>query len=283
MNLTKKNRAQATLDALSKVIPDPETELRYSDEYELVVAVILSAQCTDVRVNMVTPELFKCWPTFKALASATPEEVVGVISSISYPNNKSKHLVGMASKVMSDFGGQLPQDQASLMKLPGVGRKTAQVVSSVAFGDRNALPVDTHVFRVTNRIGLVEHADTPLKVEMGLKNVIPRDEWGRAHHLFILHGRYTCTARNPDCTSCVITGLCKYYQSTLRLPKPIDGLNPKKGAYYCATRRYYFDEPSWRVDRNGIRQISCPQCDSMNVFISKTGHTTKTVRDYRID
>jgi len=283
MNLTKKNRAQATLDALSKVIPHPETELRYSDEYELIVAVILSAQCTDVRVNMVTPELFKCWPTFQALASATPVEVVRVISSISYPNNKSKHLVGMASMVIEDFGGQLPQDQASLMKLPGVGRKTAQVVSSVAFGDRDALPVDTHVFRVANRIGLVEHADTPLKVEMGLKKVIPRDKWGVAHHLLILHGRYTCTARNPDCASCVITGLCKYYQSTLRLPEPMEELNPKKGSYYCATRRYYFDEPSWRVDRHGIRQLSCPQCDSMNVYVTKTGRTTKTVRDYRID
>jgi len=283
MNLTKRNRARATLDALSKVIPHPETELRYKDDYQLIVAVILSAQCTDIRVNMVTPELFKCWPTFKALASTTPEEVAQIISSISYPNNKSKHLVGMASMVMADFGGQLPRDQASLMKLPGVGRKTAQVVSSVAFGDQDALPVDTHVFRVTNRIGLVEQAHTPLKVEMGLKNVIPKDEWGRAHHLFILHGRYTCTARNPKCASCVITDVCKYYQSTQRLPQSMDGLNPQQGVYYCATRQYYFDEPSWRVDRYGIQQISCPKCDSMNVYVSKTGRTTKTVRDYRID
>lgn len=282
MYLGRKRRARIVIDALSKVISRPETELKFINEYELIVAVILSAQCTDARVNLVTPGLFKVWSTFGALASATPEEVVKVIASISYPNNKSRHLVGMASKVMTEYGGKLPEDQASLMKLPGVGRKTAQVVSSVAFGDSDALPVDTHVFRVANRIGLVKDADTPLKVELGLKRVIPRNDWGRVHHLLILHGRYTCTARTPDCSNCVITDACKYFEAAERLPKPIQGLDSTKGTYYCATRQYYFDEPGSRVDRNGIRQLACPKCNSMNVYISKTGVTSKTVRDYRI-
>ena len=282
MYLGRKKRARAVLNALSKVISRAETELDFSDEYELIVAVILSAQCTDARVNLVTPELFRVWPTFNSLSVAPAEEVAEVIASISYPNNKSKHLVGMASMVISEYEGKLPQDQASLMKLPGVGRKTAQVVSSVAFGDQEALPVDTHVFRVANRIGLVQQADTPLKVELGLKRVIPKNWRGRAHHLLILHGRYTCTARNPDCDTCVVKEVCRYYEGTQRLPKPIKGLNPAKGSYYCATRRYYFNEPGSRVDRNGVEQLACPKCDSMNVYMSETGTTTKTVRDYRI-
>ena len=283
MYLGRKKRAHIVIDALSEVISRPETELRFSSEYELIVAVILSAQCTDARVNLVTPELFKVWPTFKALAAATPEEVAHVIASISYPNNKARHLVGMATQVMSEYDGNLPEDQASLMKLPGVGRKTAQVVSSVAFGDRDALPVDTHVFRVANRIGLVDQAETPLKVELGLKRVIPRDDWGRAHHLLILHGRYTCTARSPNCSNCVVTSVCKYYEALQGLPKPIKGLDPTKGSYYCATRRHYFDQPISRLDRTGTVQFACPKCDSMNVYLSKTGLTLKTVRDYRID
>ncbi len=283
MSLGRRKRARIVLDALASVISRPETELKFSNEYELIVAVILSAQCTDARVNLITPELFKLWPSFKSLASATPDEVAHVIASISYPNNKAKHLVGMAAKVITEYEGKLPENQGSLMKLPGVGRKTAQVVSSVAFGDQDALPVDTHVFRVANRIGLVEKADTPLKVELGLKRVIPRDDRGRAHHLFILHGRYTCTARNPDCASCVVTNVCKYYCAVQRLPKPIKGLIPSKGNYYCATQKYYFEEPHSRVDRTGTLQYACPKCNSMNIYSSKTGCTTKTVRDYRID
>ena len=283
MHLGRKKRAHIVIDALSEVISRPETELRFSSEYELIVAVILSAQCTDARVNLVTPDLFKVWPKVKALAEATPEEVARVIASISYPNNKAKHLVGMATQVMSEYKGKLPEDQASLMKLPGVGRKTAQVVSSVAFGDRDALPVDTHVFRVANRIGLVDHAETPLKVELGLKRVIPQDDWGRAHHLLILHGRYTCTARSPNCSDCVVKSACKYYEALQGLPKPIKGLDPRKGDYYCATRRQYFDQPISRLDRTGTVQFACPKCNSMNVYLSKTGLTLKTVRDYRID
>ena len=282
MHSGRKERTRVVLDALSKVISRPETELRFVDEYELIVSVILSAQCTDARVNLVTPELFRLWPTFQSLAAATAEEMAQIIASISYPNNKARHLVGMAGKVMSEYNGKLPEDQASLMKLPGVGRKTAQVVSSVAFGDQDALPVDTHIFRVANRIGLVQDANTPLKVELGLKRLIPKDERGRAHHLFILHGRYTCTARNPDCASCVITDVCKYYEAVQRLPEPMEGLDPARGAYYCATRQYYFDEPGSRVDRNGTVQVACPKCNSMNVYISRTGVTTKAVRDYRI-
>ena len=283
MYVGRKERTRIVLDALRKVIPHPETELRFSDEYELIVAVILSAQCTDTRVNLVTPELFRRWPTFKTLAGATSQDVVHVIASISYPNNKAKHLVGMAARVMSKYNGKLPQDQAALMTLPGVGRKTAQVVSSVAFGDPDALPVDTHVFRVANRIGLVSGADTPMKVELGLKRVAPRNDWGRLHHLLILHGRYTCTARTPKCTACPLTDVCKYYAAVRRLPAPIQGLNPKKGTYYCATRRHYFDRPASRVDRTGTVQISCPKCNSMNIYASKTGLTLKTVPDYRID
>jgi len=282
MDLSKKKRARAVLDALSEVISRPETELRYSSEYELIVAVILSAQCTDERVNMITPSLFKIWPTFESLSTASAEEVAQIIASISYPNNKSKHLVAMASKVIGEYDGKLPKDQASLMKLSGVGRKTAQVVSSVAFGDQDALPVDTHVFRVANRIGLVENADTPLKVEMGLKNVILRQEWGRSHHLLILHGRYTCRARNPDCQQCAISDLCKYFEKLKQLPKQMSDLNPSYGKYYCATRKVYFDKPTTRIDRHGTQQIACPKCNSMNVFHSKTGVTTKIVRDFRI-
>lgn len=247
------------------------------------MAVILSAQCTDARVNLVTPELFNAWPSFKALSDSTPDEVVRVIASISYPNNKAKHLVGMARQVMSEYQGKLPEDQKSLMKLPGVGRKTAQVVSSVAFGDPDALPVDTHVFRVANRIGLVHQAETPLQVELGLKRVIPRGDWGRIHHLLILHGRYTCTARTPHCADCAVAQACNYYAAVQRLPKPIRGLNPAMGRYYCATRQVYFDQPDSRVDRTGTRQSACPKCHSMNVYHTQTGRTTKTVRDYRID
>ncbi len=283
MDIGRKKRAQIILDALAKVIPRPESELNFSGEYELIVAVILSAQCTDARVNLVTPSLFKVWPTFAALSQAAPEDVANIIASISYPNNKARHLVGMARQVMSDYDGQLPMSQAGLMKLPGVGRKTAQVVSSVAFDDQDALPVDTHVFRVANRIGLVHQADTPLKVERGLKRVIPRGNWGLAHHLLILHGRYTCTARNPGCTACVVADACKYYETVQRLPQPIVGLDPARGAYYCATRRHYFSEPASRTDRTGVVQLSCPRCNSMNVYVSKTGHTSKVVRDYRID
>ena len=270
------------MDRLRTVIPSPQTELDYVSEYELVVAVILSAQCTDERVNQVTPSLFDSYSAFADLADAIPEEVAHVIRSISYPNNKARHLVRMAQMVRDTYGGSLPRTQSELMKLPGVGRKTAQVVASVAFGDDKALPVDTHVFRVANRIGLVTNADTPLKVEKGLKAVLPQGSWGEAHHLLILHGRYTCTARNPGCETCVASAACQYNDRRLKLPQPLQGLDRAKGRYYCKTRRVYFDEPATRQDRAGTVQLACPTCGSMQVFLSKTGRTTKKVQDYRV-
>lgn len=270
------------LERLREAIPRPETELDYGTEYELIVAVILSAQCTDARVNKVTPALFEAFPTVEALAEATPEQVYPFIRSVSYPNNKSKHLVGMAQMVCEDFEGAIPQEIKQLMKLPGVGRKTAQVVASVAF-DVDALPVDTHVFRVANRIGLAKDAPTPLEVEKQLKRYIPQGDWGEAHHLLILHGRYTCTARRPKCEPCPLQTACVYFERLQALPEPLDGLDAKKGRYYCQTHDGYFKKPATHTDRYGVEQIACPTCGSMNVFEAKTGRTTKQVKDYRVN
>lgn len=280
--MTRTERARFTLERLREAIPRPETELQYTSEYELIVAVILSAQCTDARVNKVTPALFEAFPTLAALAEAAPEEVYPFIKSVSYPNNKAKHLVGMAQKVQDDFGGQIPETTKALMTLPGVGRKTAQVVASVAFDAEDALPVDTHVFRVANRIGLVDSAKTPLEVERGLKRVLPSEAWGEAHHLLILHGRYTCTARSPKCERCPVRPACRYYQRLQRLPDPLSGLDPRQGPYYCSTHSGYFDDPATKNDRYGVDQVACPRCGSMQVFLSKTGEPTKKVKDYRV-
>lgn len=279
--MSRTERARFTLDALAEIIPAPTTELEHEDPYELIVAVILSAQCTDARVNMVTPDLFAAFPSIEDMAEAEPADVFPYISSVTFPNNKSKHLVGMARKVVGDFGGEVPDTIKELMTLPGVGRKSAQVVASVAYA-RHALPVDTHVFRVANRIGLVRKADTPLKVERQLKRIIPKEQWGDAHHLLILHGRYTCTARSPNCDACPLTPVCAYHEKLIRLPDPIDGLDTRRGKYYCRTRRHYFEEGDGHTDRYGVEQICCPKCGSMNVFLSKTGETTKKVRDYRV-
>ena len=279
MNRTE--RANRVLSGLRKVIARPETELSHENPYELIVAVILSAQCTDARVNMVTPALFETFPDVRRMAEAEPEEVFPLIQSISFPNNKAKHLVAMARRVVEAYDERIPNTVGELMTLQGVGRKTAQVVASVAF-DRAALPVDTHVFRVANRIGLVHNADTPLKVEQGLKRIIPEAVWGEAHHLLILHGRYTCTARTPSCNVCAIPDACRYFEETSRLPGPLDGLDPARGKYYCKTRRHYFDQPDRQTDRYGTEQLCCPHCGSMNVFYSKTGATTRKVRDFRV-
>lgn len=205
-----KERAQAFVNYFSKEMPVPETELQYKNVFELLVAVILSAQCTDKRVNLVTPELFKDFPNAKALASAEPEVVFEKISSISYPNNKAKHLVGMAKILMDEFGGKVPSELKDLVRLPGVGRKTANVVTSVWFG-QDTMPVDTHVFRVSARIGLTRAAKTPAKAEKQLMAVFPPGSLARAHHWLILHGRYTCKARKPDCEHCGITSICSWY------------------------------------------------------------------------
>jgi len=280
--VSRRQKAECAFEELRKVIPAPETELEYRDPWQLLVAVILSAQCTDARVNQVTPRLFERFPAVADMAAVTHEDVFPLIQSISYPNNKSKHLVGSANLLVDEFEGQVPETVDELVRLPGVGRKTAQVVASVAF-DVPTLAVDTHVFRVANRLGLVtEKATTPDKVEKQLKRLLPPEEWGEAHHLLILHGRYHCTARSPKCDSCVAAGCCDYKERLDRLPAPMKGLDKKKGTYFCATRNHYFDEPDKVTDQSGVEQISCPRCGSMNVFLTKTGHTTKQVKDYRV-
>jgi endonuclease-3 len=193
--------------------PNPVTELHYGDPFELLIAVILSAQCTDKRINQVTPALFKRFPTPESLASSTPEEVFNYIRSVSYPNNKSKHLVGMARMLVDVFRGEVPSDINELQKLPGVGRKTANVIASVVY-EAPAIAVDTHVFRVADRIGLTTNAKTPLAVEKQLMEFLPKETLGFAHHWLILHGRYICVARNPKCEICPISWFCRYYERT---------------------------------------------------------------------
>ncbi len=279
--MNHRTRAQITFDALRAAIPSPQTELRFETPYQLVAAVILSAQCTDARVNLATPALFAAYPDFEALAAAQPEEVLPYIRSISYPNNKARHLAGMARMVMERFGGALPESVEALTQLPGVGRKTAQVVAGVAFGQA-ALAVDTHVFRVANRIGLVQRADTPLKVERGLKALLPPETWDEAHHLLILHGRYTCTARNPQCLRCPVAPVCVYFARLERLPPPLEGLDPARGRFYCKTRGHYFDAPAERTDRYGAAQRACPRCGSMQLYDARTGASLRRAPDFRI-
>lgn len=190
--------------------PEADTELVYANDYELIVAVILSAQCTDVRVNKITPNLFDHYPNYVSLAQATFEELQPFIASCSYPNNKTKHLINMANMVMDEFGGELPREVDQLVKLPGVGRKTANVIASVLY-DKPAMAVDTHVFRVAARIGLTTRAKTPLQAEKQLVKYLPEQVISRAHHWLILHGRYICKARKPLCEECALTPICAYY------------------------------------------------------------------------
>ncbi|MBX7203332.1 MAG: endonuclease III [Bacteroidia bacterium] len=190
-------------------MPVAETELNYTNPYELLVAVILSAQCTDKRVNMVTPAFFERFPTVEVLASASPDEIFTMIRSISYPNNKAKHLAGMARMLLADFDKEVPSDRVQLERLPGVGRKTANVIASVVF-NQPAMAVDTHVFRVAARIGLTQGAKTPRQAEEQLIKFIPELLIPKAHHWLILHGRYVCKARAPLCHSCKLNTLCKY-------------------------------------------------------------------------
>ena len=206
--MTKKQRYEGIVAWFEKNMPVAESELNYYNPYQLLVAVILSAQCTDKRVNMTTPALFEAFPEPETLAASNPETVYSYIKSISYPNNKAKHLVEMARVLVTDFKGTVPNNIEDLMKLPGVGRKTANVVVSVAY-DVPAMPVDTHVFRVSNRIGLTDNSKTPLETEKELVKHIPRNILGKAHHWLILHGRYVCTARKPHCDKCGIIEFCK--------------------------------------------------------------------------
>ena len=196
------------IDYFSKAQPNVASELNYGSAYELLVATMLAAQCTDKRVNMVTPALFAAYPTVSDLAKATEEEVLSYVKSVSYPNSKSKHLVEMAQMAVSEFGGEIPCTMEELTKLPGVGRKTANVVLAFAF-DQAAMPVDTHVFRVSHRLGLVpESAKTPDAVEKELVKHFPKEYISRAHHLLLLHGRYVCTAIKPHCEECPLTCIC---------------------------------------------------------------------------
>jgi len=216
--MTKKERFEKVIDYFSRHQPVAETELEYTNPYELLVAVILSAQCTDKRVNMTMPAFLEAFPTPRALSVATPEQVFPYIKSISYPNNKSKHLVGMAKMLVSDFGGTVPSDIQELQKLPGVGRKTANVIASVVY-NLPALAVDTHVFRVAARLGLTTGAKNPLQTEMQLVKYIPEEKIPIAHHWLILHGRYVCVARNPKCSECELKKWCRYYEKLVKRVK----------------------------------------------------------------
>jgi len=205
----KSDKYKFIVEYFSETQPDVESELNYSSPYELLVATMLAAQCTDKRVNMVTPALFAAYPTVSDLAKATEEEVLSYIKSVSYPNSKAKHLVQMAQMAVSDFGGEIPCTMEELTMLPGVGRKTANVVLAFAF-DQAAMPVDTHVFRVSHRLGLVpESAKTPDAVEKELVKHFPKEYISRAHHWLLLHGRYVCTARKPHCEGCALAGICE--------------------------------------------------------------------------
>ena len=213
--LTKKERFNKVIAYFEEYMPVAETELIYQSPYELLVAVILSAQCTDVRVNMLTPAFFRSFPDEKALALAQTEDVYELIKSCSYPNNKTKNLIGMAQTLIKEFNGIVPSDIMELQRLPGVGRKTANVIASVVF-EKPAMAVDTHVFRVSARIGLSTNSKTPFETEKQLVRYIPTEKIHTAHHWLILHGRYTCKARKPLCQDCGLKEYCKYYS---KLPR----------------------------------------------------------------
>ena len=206
--MTRKDRYEYILQYFRKQMPEVQTELEFGSVFQLLVAVILSAQCTDKRINQVTPELFRHYPDAKTMAKADMEDVLEYVKSVSYPNSKAEHLVQMARTLMEKHGGEVPSDMNALLDLPGVGRKTANVIQSVAFG-KSTMAVDTHVFRVSHRLGLVgKKDDTPYKVEQMLVKNIPAEDIPRAHHWLLLHGRYVCTSRRPHCGKCDLNGVC---------------------------------------------------------------------------
>lgn len=209
--MTLEERYEGVISVFSEIMPSPQTELDYDSPFHLLLAVILSAQCTDKRVNMVTPALFKAFPDPSSLAAAEPEDVLPYISSVTFPNNKSRHLVNAARKLTADFGGEVPGDIDKLVTLPGVGRKTANVMLAVVWG-KAAMPVDTHVFRVSNRIGLTDDSKTPLATEKTLVKHISPELLPTAHHWLILHGRYVCKARKPLCLECPIAPYCRTFR-----------------------------------------------------------------------
>ncbi|MER3463905.1 MAG: endonuclease III [Chitinophagaceae bacterium] len=212
--MNRKEKFQFVIDYFQKVLPNAETELNFEDTYQLLVAVILSAQCTDKRVNMTTPALFKKYPTLQKLAKAEYDDVFDLIKSISFPGNKSRHLIGMAQMVMEKFGGKIPMTVEELVQLPGVGRKTANVITSVIDNQPN-MAVDTHVFRVSSRIGLTVNAKSPFQTEQQLIKYVPTDLVYLFHHWLILHGRYVCVARNPKCEECGLKPVCNYYKTVV--------------------------------------------------------------------
>lgn len=209
--MTKKERYNKIIEWFEVNNPHPETELQYKDPYQLLVAVILSAQSTDKRVNIITPPLFEAFPTVEAMAASNKDAIYEYIKTIYYPNNKAKHLVAMAKKLVEEYDSKVPDTIEELVKIPGVGRKTANVVASVVYGIP-AMAVDTHVFRVSNRMGLTNDSKNPLETEKELTKYIPKHLWSRAHHWLILHGRYTCMARKPKCEECGLREYCKFYE-----------------------------------------------------------------------
>lgn len=206
--MTKKERYAGIIEYFLQNNPNAETELHYHNPFELLVAVILSAQCTDKRVNMITPDLLSAFPNAQKMSETTEDEIFEYIKSVSYPRNKSKHLLGMAQRLVNEYGGEVPEDYDALLCLPGVGRKTANVMASVIW-NKPKMAVDTHVFRVSNRIGLTNNSRTPLETEKELTKNIPEEYIPLAHHWLILHGRYVCTARSPKCETCGIAQFCK--------------------------------------------------------------------------
>jgi endonuclease III len=226
--MTKSERYRKVFEYFEQHGSPAETELQYTTAFELLVAVILSAQCTDKRVNIVTPALFRDYPDAATMALSEPETLFPYIRSISYPNNKARHLAGMAKMLMSEFGGEIPSSTEDLVKLPGVGRKTANVIASVIY-NQPAMAVDTHVFRVSNRIGLTSDARNPLQSEKQLTKFIPGHLVPKAHHWLILHGRYVCLARTPKCWECGLTEYCRYYQKTINKQKTKQSSHGKEG------------------------------------------------------
>lgn len=218
--MRKKDRYKAVIDWFLEHNPEAETELNYQSPFGLLVAVILSAQCTDKRVNLITPALLEAYPTAQAMAKASEEEIFRYIQSCSFPNNKAKHLVGMSRMLDAEYAGIVPDEINELVKLPGVGRKTANVIASVVY-NKPAMAVDTHVFRVANRIGLTHNSRTPLETELELVKQIPKEYIARAHHWLILHGRYVCVARKPRCKDCGIAAYCKHYSQLQKQEDPL--------------------------------------------------------------
>ena len=213
--MTTRQRYERVIELFEANMPVAETELHYESPYQLLVAVILSAQCTDKRVNLVTPALFEAFPTPNDMAAATIEEIFPYIRSVSYPNNKARSLSGMAKMLVEEYGGEIPRNIDRLMALPGVGRKTANVILAVIFGE-SAMAVDTHVFRVSERIGLTTGSKTPFATEKKLMKYIPSEIVPKAHHWLILHGRYVCKARKPECLDCYLKDACRHYQQAAK-------------------------------------------------------------------